>query len=144
MEQKNKSHIQFAKARYTLETFMAGRGDLGARIALWLCTFWLRFLYRLGPKKKFILSISQEHPLVNSLDIDLMAVDKGKVNGEYVRLVGELRRYLNFQECRIVDLPLEKQFPKPGWNDKVPAFFLAFFPSSPESAWNVNVYSDVH
>jgi len=144
MKNKNKSHIQFAKARYILETFMAGRGDLGARIALWFCTFWLRFLYQLGPKKKLTLAMSQWHPLINDLDSNLMIVDKGGVKGEYSSLVYEMRRYLNAQEERIVYLPVEKQFPKPHLRDKLLAFCSAFFPSGVKSAWEVNIYSDVH
>jgi len=140
---KNTSHIQFAKVRYHLEVFMLGRVNVGAHIALWLSTFWLRFLYTLGPMKKFTLSISQWHPLINDLDMNLMSVDKGGVNGEYVRLVHEIRRYLDIQWERMAGLPAEKQFPKPEFKDKLLAFMSAFFHVNAPSAWNMNVYSDV-
>ncbi|MEZ4210712.1 MAG: hypothetical protein R3B39_00200 [Candidatus Paceibacterota bacterium] len=146
MEKKNKSHIRFAKARYSLETFKIGHGNFGARIALWLCTFWLRFLYELGPVRKFKLDISGEHPLID----DLMVIDKSKVNGEYARLVHELRRHLNLQKnwdkhlsSTIGSLFPEGRFSTPNFWNKLSAFFIAFFPSGAPSAWEINVSSDV-
>jgi hypothetical protein len=143
MEKTNKSHMRFAEIRYRLEIFMLGRGDVGARIALWLSIFWLRFLYNLGPVKKFTLDISPKHPLIDDLDSNLMSVGKGGVNGEYARLVHEMRRYLDIQQDRISDLPPERQFPSPNFWDKLFAFISAFSPSSAGPAFQVNVYTDV-
>lgn len=143
MHKINKSHVRFAKARYNLEIFMLGHGDVGAHIALWLSTFWLRFLYELGPVNRFTLNISQWHPLINDLDSNLMIVDKGGVNGEYARLIHEMRKYLDIQQDRMSDLPPEKQFPVPNLRDKFSAFISAFSPSRAPSAWQMNIYSDV-
>lgn len=147
---ENKSHIRFAKNRYSLESFKIGHGNFGARIALRLCTFWLRFLYELGPVRKFKLSISELHPLINDLDSNLMVVDKDGVNGEYTRLVYELRRHPNLQKnwdqhlsSTIGSLFPEGRFSTPNFWDRLSAFFIAFFPSGAPSAWETNVSSDV-
>lgn len=135
----NLDYIYFRNVRYHLEVFMFSRGKIGARIACWLSIFWLRFLYRLGPVGKFQLFISPRHPLIDDKDHNLMDVNGG--DGEYVRLLDQVRNYLNFQQERsYCHCP---NYPKPKWFDKVFAFLLSFFPSRVESVWGKNIYSDI-
>jgi hypothetical protein len=93
-----------------------------------------------NPRIWFQLSIDQHHPLVDDKDIILMGVDEGRVDGEYARLVDQLRNYLNAQSERSHD---GSMFPRAGWLDKTRAFLDAFSSSGVESSWRVNVYSDV-
>lgn len=131
----------FRLRRYRLEKFMFPYGKVGLRLTLWLSLFWLRFLYELGPNRRLKLSMGQHHPLINDLDGNLMDVGGG-VDGEYSRLVSQMRNYLNAQYERSHLLP-EEQFPRPRLFDKVYAFLRAFLPSRVPSPWKFNTYSDV-
>ena len=118
-----------------------------SQLRYWYMLLWLRYYYRLGPKKKFPLTLLESHPHFNA-DPELMKIDGN--DGEYGSLISSLRSYLNSQkDMRVMKKIFDRRDGTPSYPDLIDILlaFLGAFRSSDILTLRSKipkVYSDVH